>query len=78
MLCSMTPGKVTDKLVQQYDQPSIKERMQLTPSNYRALSLISIPGKVFCKIILMRIDDNIDTHIGFKKNRGIVYAIFIV
>ncbi|KAI0242846.1 hypothetical protein LSAT2_010858 [Lamellibrachia satsuma] len=41
------------------------------------------PGKVFCKMILMRIDDNIDKHIskqhfGLIKKRGTVDVIFMV
>ena len=62
--------------------PVNKKRVQVNLSNYQAIFRISIPGKVFCEMILMRIDDKIDTHLskqqfGFRKNRGTV-AIFIV
>ena len=43
--------------------PVHKIGYKLTPSNYRSISLIPFPGKVFCNMILMRIDDNIDTHL---------------
>ena len=77
MQCSMASGKVTNRLIQKYDQPSTQERVQI---NYQAISLISNPGKVFCKMILKRRDDNIDTkqQFGFRKNRGTVDAIYIV
>ena len=60
-----------------------KKACKLTPSSFRAISLIFIPGKVYCKMILMRIDDDIDAHLskqqfGFRKKRGTVDAIFIV
>ena len=43
----MASGKVTNRLVKKYDEPSTQERVQVNPANYRAISLISIPGKVF-------------------------------
>ena len=79
MQCSIASVNITNILVQRSDQPSTHERVyMLTALNYRAISLISISGKmiptnkVFCKMIHMRIDDNIDTHLskqqfGFTK-----------
>ena len=60
-----------------------KKGCKLTLSNYRAIYSIPFPGKAFCKTILMRIDDNIDTHLskqqfGFRKNRRTLDVIFIV
>ena len=62
-------------------QPNTQEKF----SNRLKLpsSLPDIQDKVSCKMILLRIDDNIDTHLskqqfGFRKNRGTVDVIFIV
>ena len=69
--------------MQRYDQPSTQERVQVNnvklSSNFPDIH----PGKVFCKMIFLRIEDNINTHLskqqfGLRKNRGVVDAIFIV
>ena len=53
------------------------------PANYRAISLLSIPGKVFSKIILNRMKLKTEeamknSQFGFRQGRGTVDAIFIV
>ena len=53
------------------------------PENYRALSLVSIPGKVLNKILLNKIREKTevyttDRQYGFRPNRGTVDAIFLV
>ena len=63
--------------------PVYKKGDKLDPANYRAISLLSIPGKVFCKILLDRIklraeDLMSESQFGFRPGRGTVDAIFIV
>ena len=53
------------------------------PSNYQAISLLSIPGKVFSHILLQRIKQKSEkftkeNQYGFHPNGGTVDAIFIV
>ena len=53
------------------------------PANYRAILLLSIPGKVFSKIILNRMKLKTEeamknSQFGFRQGRGTVDAIFIV
>ena len=48
--------------------------------NWRGITLISVPGKVFCKILLIRIDEEIDSKLreeqaGFRKGRGCIDQI---
>ena len=44
-------------------------------SNYRGISLLSVPGKVFNRVILERVKDTVDSQLrdqqaGFRKNRS--------
>ena len=53
------------------------------PENYRAISLLSIPGKVFNRILLNKIREKTEafssnTQFGFRPNKGTVDAIFVV
>ncbi len=62
--------------------PIHKKGSKLDPSNYRAISLISIPGKVFTHVLLQRVKDQSegfikDNQFGFRPNRGTIDAIFI-
>ncbi|XP_078141751.1 uncharacterized protein LOC139917505 [Centroberyx gerrardi] len=50
-------------------------------NNWRGITLLSIPSKVFCKVLLGRIDMTIDTKLrqeqaGFRKGRGCTDQIF--
>ncbi|KAJ8356898.1 hypothetical protein SKAU_G00196920 [Synaphobranchus kaupii] len=50
-------------------------------NNWRGITLLSIPSKVFCRILLGRIDTAIDTKLrqeqaGFRKGRGCTDQIF--
>ena len=61
---------------------NIQKRRCLRKS-YRAISLLSIPDKVLNKILLNKIREKTevytsDRQLGFRPNRGIVDAIFIV
>ena len=63
--------------------PVHKKGNKSDPSNYRAISLLSIPGKVFNHIVLQRIKEKSEkftneNQYGFRPNRGTVDAIFIV
>ena len=51
--------KVTNRLVQKYDQPSTRKGCKLNPVKLPSNFPDSHPGKVSCKI-----DDNIDTHLS--------------
>ena len=53
------------------------------PENYRAIALLSIPGKVFNRIVLEKIREKTEVHtsesqFGFRPNRGTIDAVFIV
>ena len=55
----------------------------LNPENYRAIALLSIPGKVFNKINLEQIWEktetfSIDSEFRFQPSRGTEDAIFVV
>ena len=63
--------------------PIHKEGDKLNPGNYRAILLLSIPGKVFSRIPLNRMKLKTEKAIGeskfgFRPGRGTVDAIFIV
>ena len=63
--------------------PIYKKGDKLDPSNYRAIALLSIPGKVFLKVLLNRMKSKIEEKIkesqyGFRHGRGTTDAIFIV
>ena len=49
--------------------------------NWRGITLLSVPSKVFCKVLLNRIDEELDTILrqeqtGFRKGKGCVDQIF--
>ena len=63
--------------------PIHKKGNRLDPENYRAISLLSIPGKVYCQILLTRMKEKTerfikDTQFGFRTGRGTTDAIFIM
>ena len=64
-------------------KPVHKKGNKTDPSNHQAISLLSIPGKVFSHIPLQRIKQKSEkfrreNQYGFRPNRGTVDAIFIV
>lgn len=63
--------------------PIHKKGNKLEPSNYRAISLLSIPGKVFWEIMLQRMKPKLElfmsrSQFGFRPGKGTVDAIFIL
>ena len=63
--------------------PIHKKGNRLDPENYRAISLLSIPGKVYCQILLTRMKGKTehfvkDTQFGFRSGRGTTDSIFIM
>ena len=63
--------------------PVHKKGDKLDPANYRAIALLSIPGKVFLRVLLNRMRKRIEektkeSQYGFRPGRGTVDAIFIV
>ena len=63
--------------------PLFKKGDKYLPENYRAISLLSIPGKMLNKILLNKIREKTEEYIsdqqyGFRRSRRAVDAIFIV
>ena len=63
--------------------PILKKGDKDNPANYRAIVLLSIPGKVLNKILLKKIQEHTEIfsserQFGFRPNRGTVDAIFII
>ena len=63
--------------------PVHKKGNKTDPLNYRAISLLLIPGEVFRRILLQRIkqksgESTKENQYGFRPNRGTFDAIFIV
>ena len=63
--------------------PIYKKGDKLKPENYRAISLLSIPGKTFCKMLIKRSSQKIEevmseSQFGFRPGRGTVDAIFVI
>ena len=60
--------------------PIHKKGDKLNPGNERAIPLLSIPGKVFSRILLnyMNLKATCESQFGFRPGRCTVDAIFIV
>ena len=63
--------------------PILKKGDKLDPGNYRAIALLSIPGKVFTGMLLTRMKNKTEEAIqesqyGFRQERGTVDAIFVL
>ena len=60
-----------------------KKGDKLNAANYRAIALLPIPGKIFCKIFMKRCSHIIessmsDSKFGFRPGRGTTDTIFII
>ena len=84
---------IFDKILNSTDTPTHFAKMIVTPifkkgdrenpANYRAIALLSIPGKVLNRILLQHIQEKTeqvtsDRQYGFRPNRGTTDAIFVV
>ena len=74
-----TPSEWSKMLV----SPIYKKGSKLDTENYQAISLLSIPGKVFSKILLNRMKVKSeqflkDNQFGFQSGRGTIDAVFVV
>ena len=63
--------------------PIHKKGDKLDPANYRAISLLSVPGKVFSRMLLNKIKLKVEqslgeSQFGFRVGRRTVDAIFVV
>ena len=63
--------------------PVYKKGDKFLMSNYRAIALLSIPGKIFLKILLERMKEIVERKLkesqyGFRSGRGTVDAIFVI
>lgn len=52
-------------------------------NNWRGITLLSIPGKVFCSVLLQRLKDEVDNILreeqaGFRKGRSCSEQIFTI
>ena len=85
--------KLFNKVLSTNEVPSEWSKMMVTPiykkgdtsnpENYRPISLLSIPGKVFNRILLEKIRERTETftsntQFGFRPNKGTIDTIFIV
>ena len=85
--------KIFNSIIEQSKTPRDFSKMIITPvfkkcdklqrTNYRAIALLSIPGKVFLTILLKRMQEKVnirlrETQYGFRSGRGTIDAIFIV
>ena len=57
--------------------PIYKKGDKLDPANYQAIALLSIPGKVFLRVLINQNRGKDELQYGFRPGRGIVDAIFM-
>ena len=79
----LTKNEVPTEWSKMLVTPIHKKGDTSNPENYRAISLLSIPGKVFNRIVLNKIREKTEvftsnTQFGFRPKKGTVDAIFIV
>ena len=73
----------TSRLERCPDSPLVKRKGDKSScDNYRGISLLSVAGKILCKVILNRLNTHLldetlpESQCGFRKNRGTVDMIF--
>ena len=69
--------------VRQVVIPLHKKGSRLVCDNYRGISLLSVPGKVLCKVLQRRFVDKVDwclreSQCGFRKGRSCIDHVFTV
>ena len=62
--------------------PLHKKKDRKNCDKYRGISLLSVPGKIFCLVLLNRLESIIDpqlqeTQCGFRKGRGTIDQIWV-
>ena len=78
---ALSEGKIPEDWSKGLITPVFKKGDKLDPANYRAITLLSIPG--ICRMVLNRIQETIDNHLreeqcGFRSSRGTTDAVFVV
>ena len=65
--------------------PLYKRGNRLKPDNYRGITLLSVLGKLFTRVLNNRLESraenyriNVEAQNGFRKGRGTVDSIFIL
>lgn len=79
---ALRSGKTPQDFSRMIVSPVYKKGDKLARENYRAISLLSIPGKIFLRIIMGKMELKIDERLkesqyGFRPGRGTTDAIFI-
>ena len=69
--------------VRQVVVPIHKKGSKLLCDNYRGISLLSVPGKVMCKVLQNRLSTKVDEYLmesqsGFRKGRGCIDHMFAI
>ena len=92
-IMTKTLTNLFNKIIVTENSPNEWSKMIITPihkkgdkpntANYRAIALLPIPGKIFCKILMNRCSHIIessmsDSQFGFRPGRGTTDAIFII
>ena len=75
-------GKVPSEWSKMVVAPIHKKGDKLQPESYRAMALHFIPGKVFSRVILNRMQNKIEqnlseSQVGFRRGKSTVDAIFV-
>ena len=74
---------VPKEWVRQVVVPIHKKGSKLLCDNYRGISLLSVPGKVMCKVLQNRLSTKVDEYLmesqsGFRKGRGCIDHMFAI
>src|SRR6218665_614850 len=70
-------------LGQGYNSPNTQKGDRMECSNYRAISLFSVTGKVYTKVLQQRLKRYVEEEMseeqaGFRKGRGTMEQIFVI
>ena len=75
--------KIPEDWVKQLTIPLHKKGSYQECDNYRGIALLSVPGKVFCRVIQRRLAERAEQQLresqcGFRKGRGCIDQIFAI